>query len=116
MRRTFLSFLFLTICLAAVPAEAGVNFWSPIGPDGGTVKILKTAAPNSSLLYAATTGGVFKSTDGGANWIRASRGLPQNDLDIVALAVAPSDPSVLYVSTGFNIFVSRNGGTTWSPV
>src|SRR5947209_1649841 len=114
MRRTILSLFLLSVCLAAVPAGAGVNYWSPIGPDGGTITVLTAAPRNSSLLYAATTGGVFRSTDGGANWIRASRGLPR--YNVVALAVAPSNSSVLYASTGFDVFVSRNGGDTWSPV
>src|SRR5436853_6641916 len=114
MRRTLLSVFLRSIGLAAGPAAAGVNYWSPIGPDGGTVKILTAAPSNSGILYAGTTGGVFKSTDGGAHWLRASRGLPTNEL--IALAVAPSNPSVLYASTGFGVSVSRNGGDTWSLV
>ncbi|HEX3555977.1 MAG TPA: hypothetical protein VIA62_22395 [Thermoanaerobaculia bacterium] len=114
MRQTILSLFLLSICLAAAPAAAGVNFWSPIGPDGGTITTLTASPRNSSLLYAATMGGVFRSADGGDHWVRASRGLARND--VVALAVAPANPSLLYASTGFDVFVSRNGGDTWSPV
>jgi photosystem II stability/assembly factor-like uncharacterized protein len=94
MRRIILSVFLLSIGLAARPTSAGVNFWSPIGPDGGTVSFLIAAPSNGRILYAGTSGGIFRSTDGGAHWLRASRGLPSND--ILALAVAPSNPSVLY--------------------
>jgi photosystem II stability/assembly factor-like uncharacterized protein len=114
MRRTILSVFLLSLCLAARPVAAGVNYWSPIGPDGGTVSFLTAAPSNSRILYAGTPGGVFRSTDGGAHWMRASRGLPPND--ILALAVAPSNPSVLYIKTGFGVYASRNGGDTWSQV
>jgi hypothetical protein len=33
--RITLSVFLLSICLAAMPAAAGVSFWSPIGPEGG---------------------------------------------------------------------------------
>ena len=45
------------------------GLWTPIGPEGGTVRVLAVDPTNTSTLYIGTeTGGVFKSTDGGANW------------------------------------------------
>ncbi|HUA86966.1 MAG TPA: hypothetical protein VMB85_24085 [Bryobacteraceae bacterium] len=40
--------------------------------------------------------GIYKTTDGGRNWRKVTRGLPRGDLGRIGLAVAPSDPAVLY--------------------
>jgi len=96
MNRTTLGGFLLSICLAAVPAVAGVNYWSLIGPDGGMVSFLIAAPSNGKILYAGTSGGIFKSTDGGAHWLRASRGLPGA---VRQLTMDPTNPRVLYSAT-----------------
>lgn len=110
MRRTVLSSFVLALFLAA-PVLAGLNFWSPIGPDGGEILSLAADPQRSEVLYAGTAGGVYKSVDGGATWRRASRGL--RDAQVLALAVAPSDSAIVYAGTGFGVFSSRDGGATW---
>ncbi|MCI0392688.1 MAG: SBBP repeat-containing protein [Acidobacteria bacterium] len=48
-----------------------------------------------SIVYAGTQiGGLFKSTDGGANWSQSNRGL--NNVYIRSLAIAPSSPATIY--------------------
>jgi hypothetical protein len=64
-------------------------------------------------VYAGTAGGVFKSTDGGANW-----SLTGLTVDVSSLAVAPppdaAEPATLFASTADgNVFKSTNGGQTW---
>jgi photosystem II stability/assembly factor-like uncharacterized protein len=71
--------------------------------------------------------GVFKSTDAGANWVRASAGLPtyagspQTMYDTLSLAIDPAHPQTLWVSTindNFNtpgqIYKSTDGATSWT--
>ena len=111
MSRSLLRSLVSLLSLAAVPAWAGVNVWTPIGPDGGNVFALTAAAQQAGVLYAGTSGGVFKSADGGASWSWSSRGLPGG---VVSLAVAPSNNMVLYAGTFNDLFLSRDGGATWS--
>jgi photosystem II stability/assembly factor-like uncharacterized protein len=69
--------------------------------------------------YAGTHGGLFKSTDGGANWRKLSNGLP-SDLVQVYTAPAPSDPRRLYAAAasprGVQIYRSDNGGEDWSVI
>ncbi|VUZ86467.1 hypothetical protein MELA_02870, partial [Candidatus Methylomirabilis lanthanidiphila] len=47
-------------------AHAGVNTWTSNGPWGGPVWTLAVdASTTPNTLYAGTSGGVFKSTNGG---------------------------------------------------
>ena len=62
---------------------------------------------NPLIRYAGTDEGVYKSTDGGATWKRASSAVWRVVLD-------PRSPSTLYASTSGGIFKSEDRGTTWS--
>src|SRR3990172_1064061 len=94
--------------------DAGINSWSPIGPGGGTVRVLAIDPSAPSTIYAGTYGGgVFRSTDGGPTWGPINTGL--SNLYVFALAIDPSAPSTLYAGTdGEGVFKSTNGGTSWS--
>ena len=65
-------------------------------------------------IYAGTGAGVFKSTDGGMNWV--SSGL--TSFGVAALAIDPTNPSTLYAGTGSGggVFKSTDGGESWIPV
>jgi hypothetical protein len=70
--------------------------------------------------------GVYKSTNGGANWTSVSAGLPTYAgspavYDTLSLAIDPNNPQTLWVSTiskNFDIpgelYKTNNGGATWS--
>ena len=52
-------------CLPPI-ALAGVNQWTSIGPEGGSISKLSVDPTNPSILYAGTQqAGVFNSLDGG---------------------------------------------------
>ncbi|MBV8202713.1 MAG: hypothetical protein JOZ15_19015 [Acidobacteria bacterium] len=87
----------LVLAAAAGPARAGVNFWTPLGPDGGNVDALAAVPAQPGVLFAGSFGGgVFRSADGGASWVHASRGI--TDLTVTALAVDPRSPDTVYAS------------------
>jgi photosystem II stability/assembly factor-like uncharacterized protein len=77
--------------------------------------------------YDTTSGGLFKSTDGGATWKQLSNGLPA-DLVQINVAVAASDPQRLYatISTktgggyasakGLGVYRSDDAGMTWRKI
>ena len=96
-------------------AYAGVNTWTNLGPEGGTILALAIDPQTPSTLYVGTNGGVFKSTDGGVNWGPANSGLPGSPIQ--ALAVDPQTPSTLYAGSRFSgVLKSTDGGGNWSAV
>ncbi len=51
------------------------------------------------FTYAPTNGpggGIYKSTDGGANWVELKNGLPPEGIGRTGIAVAPSNPQRIY--------------------
>src|SRR3989454_550397 len=67
---------------------------------------------DGSFLYTAS-GGVFKSTDGGASW--NAIGLTGVG-GVLTLAIDPLTPTTLYAGTGISgVHKSTNGGLSWSP-
>jgi hypothetical protein len=104
--------LVMALAAGAGPARAGINTWTPIGPDGGAIAFLAASPAQPGLLYAAATGaGVFRSEDGGASWMRASRGL---DVAVQALTVDPRSPATVYAIAGFDLWKSVDAGATWA--
>lgn len=64
-------------------------------------------------LYAGTVGeGVWRSTDGGTTWNRASKGMFV-ECDVRALAVHPRNPMVLLAGTNEGVFRTENAGDDW---
>jgi len=80
--------------------------WEIAGPTTVSGRITDVAMHPTDLqtIYAASaSGGVWKSTDAGENWLPITDGLPS--LSIGDIAMDPSDKNTLYVGTG-----EPNGG------
>lgn len=73
---------------------------------------------NRDVYWAATSQGVFKSTDNGQNWVKqTASGLPSSGTGRTELAIAPSNGNVVYVlfeSSGF--WRTTNGGSSWTQM
>ena len=73
-------------------------------------------------VYAATEGGLYKSTDGGENWTRlphTGRGelriTGERDVSTRCVAVDPTDSRIVYAgSPGGKVYKSADGGQTWA--
>jgi len=96
--------------------SAGINVWTSLGPEGGSISALAIDPATPTTLYAGTfLAGVFKSTNGGESWSAANTGLINTY--VYALAIDPKTPTTLYAGTyGGGVFKSTNGGESWSAV
>ena len=113
--------LLIPTVLILGPTSAGVaaaqsGTWISNGPEGGTINALAIDPQTPSTLYAGTSGGgVFQSTDGGANWRAINTGLTGGE--VRALAIDPQTPSTLYAGTsGRGVFQSTDGGASWRAI
>ena len=67
---------------------------------------------NASILFVATTSGVFRSVDAGASWV-----LVHAAADSRAIAIDPQAPDTMLVATaGSGLARSIDGGDTWTAV
>ena len=102
--------------------------WVERGPrnvGGRSRSILIDAADPNRLIAGAVSGGIWKSTTGGASWTPINDEFPS--LAICCLAIDPNNPLVIYAGTGegfFNgdaiggagIYKSVDGGETWAQL
>jgi photosystem II stability/assembly factor-like uncharacterized protein len=109
-------------------SAAGELNWQYHGPGniGGRLRGLVMNPNNPDILYAGSvSGGVWKSTNGGASWTPTMNDLIT--LNISALAMKPGDANTLYAGTGEafmyldnlpgrGILKTTNGGNTWERV
>ncbi len=118
--------------------------WTSLGPSvdglgriGGRVKCIAIDPNNANNLWAGSaSGGIWKSTDQGANWAAVTTGM--HVLGVSSILIDPSNSNVIYAGTGevyrvdtsnigYNVWKARgtygigiikstNGGATWSQV
>jgi len=104
--------LALIISPRAVADTVTTVSWSSSGLAGFTVYGLVIDPDTTSTLYAATDGGVYKSTDSGAHWDPVNTGL--TNTVVLSLVIDPDNPEILYAGTnGGGVFITTNGGTSW---
>jgi PKD repeat protein len=65
---------------------------------------------NPQVLYAGTTSGLFKTTDGGANWVLLMGGVFKD------LAFKPGNNSVIYGVQSGAFYRSTDSGENWSLI
>src|SRR3981081_3184214 len=101
--------------------------WRQVGPFRGVRALAVEGISNEPGVYyfGAVAGGVWKASDGGANWA------PLFDKETIssigAIAVAPSDHNVVYAGTGeaavrgnisygAGVYRSVDAGKTWKNI
>ncbi len=99
-----------------------------VGPSRGGRVTTVTGVPSEPRTFymGVASGGVFRTTDGGANWLPITDGkIPLGSIG--SIAVAESNPDVIYVgtgsdgvrsnvSTGRGVYRSDDAGKSWAFV
>ncbi len=89
--------------------------WTALGPWGGTVLGLAIDPTDTNTVWAATREGLFKTTDGGTNWI--DRRPTGTQAAITAVALDPRRPSVVYAATfAEGVYKTLDGGKSWKHI
>ncbi|HET7207778.1 MAG TPA: hypothetical protein VFI95_14470 [Terriglobales bacterium] len=105
----------------------GAMRWRQVGPFRGGRVLAVTGVPGEPNLFyfGAVSGGVWRSTDAGANWEPI---FDKEDVSSIgSIAVAPSDHNVIYagsgeacirgnISYGNGVYKSIDGGKSWKNV
>jgi hypothetical protein len=92
--------------------------WRPVLV-GSRVQCIAAASASSespNMLAGTESDGVFRSEDGGLDWVGASAGLL--DLNVTALAISPAvaRDRTGFAGTASGLYRSRNGGRAWRIV
>ncbi|HJT19922.1 MAG TPA: hypothetical protein VJ746_05605 [Nitrospira sp.] len=76
-----------------------------------------------SVLYAGTSGGVYKSVDQAAHWQKVNNGLVPADmvktsraLNVTSIHVDAFDPDTVYAATLAGLYKTTNGGKSWARI
>jgi photosystem II stability/assembly factor-like uncharacterized protein len=88
--------------------------WSASNTGLQTTACRKIAFDSASGVVAATPSGVYKSTDGGINWILKKTA--SDTFGFFTAAVDPSNPLILFAADANSYFKSSDGGNTWSTL
>lgn len=88
-----------------------VDFTALGFPSDGRVFDLAFDRRNVNIVYAATSNGVIKTTDGGYTWLTNVIKLPNNE-SVYEIASHPLLDSVLYLAGSKGMYVTRDGGQT----
>ena len=100
-----------------------------VGPfrGGRVVAVSGVAGEPNTYYFGGVAGGVWKTTDGGLNWVPLTDKTKDMSPSIGALAVSESDPNVIYAGTGEacirgnivggnGMYKSEDAGKTWRSI
>ncbi|HEX7186223.1 MAG TPA: hypothetical protein VF756_30640 [Thermoanaerobaculia bacterium] len=110
-----LAFVSLALILSFGALAQGprqVDVWVPIGPFGALVYTLASSPGNPGVVFAGTTGGLFRSGPGLAAWEPVEI-TGTMEPGVRSLWIDPRDPDTIVAGTDELLFHSTDGGESW---
>jgi hypothetical protein len=77
------------------------------------VRDLAIDPTNSDIVFAATSRGLYKTADGGQNWVRTSL---TSYSEVYSVLVNSEEPNNIYASMKGRVYHSTDGGSTWNEL
>lgn len=93
--------------------DAG-NTWSSVNTGMGneTVGDMLMHPTNSSIIIAATSDGIYRTTNGGSSWTKTT----SSSAHFKDLEFKPGNPNIVYAAADGTFYRSTNNGQSWSSV
>ena len=102
-------FLIMSMVLTGLSYGAPASFWTPTsGPYGGAVSDI--VLDSHGYIFAATRGGMYRSTDEGLMWTLVDSGLGNTFVNSVGV----DSSGTLLAGTLGGLFISTDDGLVWS--
>lgn len=111
--------------IGVLKSNNGGTNWLPTGltfavNEKKTISKLLIDPNNNNILYAATSVGIYKTTDAGNSWTKVYSSTSSEE-NIIDLEFNTSDSQIIYASTkNYSyapiVLISTNGGNTWSTI
>jgi PKD repeat protein len=103
-----------TYSIGVLKSTDGGATWNTTGlswtvNQGRRISKLLIHPTNSQIVLAATSNGVYRTTNGGGNWTQVRTG------NFKDMEFKPGDPNTVYVS-GTTFFKSINNGQNWTQI
>ena len=96
--------------------DSGVHWAAVSSMAGQSVRALVQSPSDPKLFVAGTIGGVFRSTDGGAQWTKISPEGSNEIHKVESVAIDPKDTNVIYAGTWHLPWKTTDGGQHWSNI
>ncbi len=118
--------IFLATAMGVFVSDEGGERWHK--RMAGIAEVLMVTAvavdpARHEVLYAGTSGGVYRTTDGARTWVPVNTGLippalvgSSRSLGVTALVIDPQKPEVLYAGTLDGLHKTVDGGRSWHRI
>ncbi len=99
--------------------------WMPGGGGLGLHTIIEDKTDAKKMWTGISTGGVYKTTDGGKSWKPSNKGilavfLPDPEIEygqcVHKFAQHPGNPNVFYLQHHWGVYRSEDSGATWKNI
>lgn len=109
------------IYFQSVSSQDGPNTWTQTYNNNGRVyAMVINPVAQTTIYWGGLDSGVYKTTNGGANWFPVNNGLTY--IKVQALAIGTSNANVLYAgtdqlgTTNSGVYKTTDGGASWTLV
>lgn len=104
-----------TYSIGILKSTDGGATWNATGlawtvNQGRTIAKLLINPSNTSIILAATSNGIYRSTNAGTTWTQVSTATGMKDMEF-----KPTDPQTVYACSN-KLYKSTDGGVTWTQI